>query len=511
MKRIPYTDANGNQQKNGVYGNLLATSRIMMARYGKKPIITTANFPHSLSDWALTIKNLTKGADTGLTKEEKRFFLARMWQLMTSSPERRAWEYESIGWWQYTQADRFSEIYQKLLVDGLTRTLVASRAKTASTKTGGNILLQLVYTTLNPLGQCDRILNGPTNEKWLDPWRRYLEEKGATFFMGFHASGFEMDAEGNRITSALVKGPDKTTMQVEGDFFILATPVERAAQLISDRMLAADKNLAIVKMLSTTVSWMNGIQFYLNEDVRINQGHVIYSYSEWAVTSISQQQFWKDYDLKNRYNGKIKGILSVDVSDWLYSRFNGKLARECSKEEVAKCVWEQLKKSLNVDGNVVLRDDMIEFFYVDSDIHEVDEAGDELVMENKEPLLVNTVDSWRFRPNSHSQIPNFFMAADYVRTHTDLATMEGANEAARRAVNNILNRCGISNNHCKVWPLQEPYLFLPFHWYDRYQFRRDQEYSAKFPFWVYLLMIPLAIMYAVLYFLLSIVALFYKR
>ena len=38
--------------------------------------------------------------------------------------------------------------------------------------------------------------------------------------------------------------------------------------------------------------------------------------------------------------------------------------------------------------------------------------------------------------------PNLFLAADFVRTHTDLATMEGANEAARRAVNGILAATG---------------------------------------------------------------------
>jgi N-methylhydantoinase A len=38
------------------------------------------------------------------------------------------------------------------------------------------------------------------------------------------------------------------------------------------------------------------------------------------------------------------------------------------------------------------------------------------------------------RPEAASAIPNLVFAADYVRTSTDLASMEGANEAARRAV-----------------------------------------------------------------------------
>ena len=48
------------------------------------------------------------------------------------------------------------------------------------------------------------------------------------------------------------------------------------------------------------------------------------------------------------------------------------------------------------------------------------------------------------------------LAADYVRTYTDLATMEGANEAARRAVNAILDATRSRAPRCDVWPLREP-------------------------------------------------------
>ena len=63
---------------------------------------------------------------------------------------------------------------------------------------------------------------------------------------------------------------------------------------------------------------------------------------------------------------------------------------------------------------------------------------------NLEPLLVNTAGSWADRPDAVTRIPNLFLASDYVRTHTDLATMEAANEAARRAVNGILAATGSS-------------------------------------------------------------------
>jgi len=55
---------------------------------------------------------------------------------------------------------------------------VAARAETASTKTGGNIFLQLIFDIAQPGTSSDRILNAPTNDAWLNPWETYLKEKG---------------------------------------------------------------------------------------------------------------------------------------------------------------------------------------------------------------------------------------------------------------------------------------------------------------------------------------------
>ena len=112
------------------------------------------------------------------------------------------------------------------------------------------------------------------------------------------------------------------------------------------------------------------------------------------------------------------------------SRRLGKIAMQCSREEVLDEVWAQLQDHLeDLDrGNVVLAflDPAIEF-------------PNPTQAANLEPLLVNTAGSWADRPDAVTRIPNLFLASDYVRTHTDLATMEGANEAARRAVNGILD------------------------------------------------------------------------
>jgi uncharacterized protein with NAD-binding domain and iron-sulfur cluster len=483
MRETPFYLEDGTAQKGGCFANLVSTDRIMVARYDKKSIISISKFPKSISDFKLIINDV-EGGDTGLTKKEEVFFASRLWQLMTSSYERRNADYERIGWWDYLEADRFSEAYKSLLVEGLTRTLVAANAKTASTKTGGNIFLQLIFNMLSPGVNTDRVLNGPTNDVWLNPWLDYLVKSGVVYRFGHKVDKIHFDGE--KITAAEVTDEQNKTKTIKADYFILATPVEQAAPLLNDSITSAAPSTKGISALAKDTAWMNGIQYYLNRDVKITKGHCIYSNSEWAITSISQIQFWKNYDLKDRYNGRIKGVLSVDVSDWLQTKYKGKLASNCTPDEVADLVWEQLERSLNVNGKKVLDKSMIEFHYVDRDIQW---KKYEFKNVDKEPLLVNRVNTWELRPEAYCDISNLFFASDYVRTHTDLATMEGANEAARRAVNALLDNDHSKAERCKIWPLEEPWFFVPLRKWDKKRFEKGLPYSNEKPYSLKLLMI----------------------
>jgi hypothetical protein len=139
----------------------------------------------------------------------------------------------------------------------------------------------------------------------------------------------------------------------------------------------------------------------------------------------------------------------------------------CSADQVRDEVWAQLKQGLNDAGIDVLDDANALAWFLDPSIvyPNPTEAS------NLEPLLVNTVGSWADRPDAETSIENFFLVSDYVRTYTDLATMEGANEAARRAVNRILDASGSNAPRCGVWPLEEPAIFAPAKAIDRLLFK----------------------------------------
>ncbi|MNI30325.1 hypothetical protein D3C73_841690 [compost metagenome] len=221
---------------------------------------------------------------------------------------------------------------------------------------------------------------------------------------------------------------------------------------------------------------MNGIQFYLNEDVTILHGHVILMDSPWALTAVSQAQFWADMDLSEYGDGQIKGIISVDISDWrVPGLLYGKIAMNCTAEEIKNEVWEQIKRSFNVAGQTILKDEQLVSWFLDPDIQFPNPS--ECV--NLEPLLVNKINTWYLRPNAYTAIPNLFLASDYVRTNTDLATMESANEAARRAVNAILVAAGSDADRCEIWELYNFKLLAAWRKKDHLRFQQGLPWDEK--------------------------------
>jgi uncharacterized protein with NAD-binding domain and iron-sulfur cluster len=240
--------------------------------------------------------------------------------------------------------------------------------------------------------------------------------------------------------------------------------VEKLQPLLTPAIVAAEPRLVPVQEGKLTVRWMNGMMFYLDHDVELVDGHIIFIDSEWALTGISQQQFWPNVDLAKRGDGKVHGILSVDISDWDTPGSNHKPAKNCSKQEVHDEVWAQLVAEID-DGS--LDPNNVHTWFLDPAI-QFPSPGEAT---NDEPLLVNTAGSWWDRPDAVTRIPNFFIASDFVQTYTDLATMEGANEAARRAVNGILKATGSRAAPCGVWKLHEPFVLTPFRMLDEVLWR----------------------------------------
>jgi uncharacterized protein with NAD-binding domain and iron-sulfur cluster len=470
MRHIPYGG-----QPQGVLDNLRVAPRCEIANEGTTSL-NLNHFPSSMADLFLAVSNTVRtiteacsGDPSQLSLGDLLHFGVRLLTLLASCEERRYAEWEEMSWWEFSGANKRDTPYQEQLADGLTRTLVAARARQMSARTGGYILLQLLAYSNTPGRQSDRVLCGPTNDVWINPWLEHLGRHGVDF--QFERRATTLCVENGRITAVEVDGPDGSSLMT-ADWYVAAVPVEHMVPLASKDVTDADPGLARLSKLTTR--WMNGIVFYLRSDFRPVQGHIICIGSPWSLTAVSQRQFWSGVDFERMGNGQVGGILSVDISEWeTPGLLTNKPAKQCNAEEIASEVLFQLRAALGTQGVIALSDKNIESYHIDQDIRfpSLRAAADGVTTDvNLEPLLVNVAGSWHDRPTAVTQIENLFLASDYVRTYTDLATMEGANEAARRAVNGILRASGSSEPPCELWPLKNSLIWAPARFFDRLRF-----------------------------------------
>jgi uncharacterized protein with NAD-binding domain and iron-sulfur cluster len=552
MAEIPY-------QNKTVLDNLVEVDEIIFAAVNYPTFHLPARLRGSLRSIRDRISGELKRVGVQLNDAERHVFATRMWQLMTSCDERRFNEYERLSWWSFMEGDLHSDIYKDFLARGLTRTLVAARAECASVKTGGDIICRLLWEFNFSGDSIDRVLNGPTNEVWINPWREYLRSKGVVFVQNAELVSINCSANGSeRHVNNLVfahKNADGsvTTSEKKPEYVVMTAPVECFAailekekkiltqsilkswvtldamddtisfllekhriikdtllhrptaidmlsllhlwkdvnaiapvespefytKVIQKMVLTHDPSLEQVLPLSKEVEWMVGLMFYMRKAPKTGNGHIILPDSAWAITAFLQTDHWAAEHQPQ--HPECKAIFSIDISDWntpgVYT--TQKPARFCTKDEVAAEVWAQLQASFNKNDEFCLDDDDVLGYYID-DAVAYDEKG-KPKNENAMPILVNSVNSWHLRPTTQTNIDNLFLAGDYVKTNTDLATMEGANEAAKRAVNAILQREGANKKElCTIHRLQVPLVFRLYRRIDSWYYKRGLPYPQWF-------------------------------
>src|SRR5207253_4873726 len=143
-------------------------------------------------------------------------------------------------------------------------------------------------------------------------------------------------------------------------------------------------------------------QFYLKKPLNIVRGHMTFIDAPWALTALTQGQFWANRKFTRDYgDGRVVDCFSVDISDWdtpgwVYK----KPAKQCTRPQIAREVLEQIKLHLNDNGTAVLTDSMIHSWHLDPAI-----SWSPTRHRNRddEPPLVHTIGSWEKRPRARTK------------------------------------------------------------------------------------------------------------
>ena len=449
-------------------------------------------------------------------------------RLVTACPDRWLTEYEHRSWWDVSDAWRYTDKYAAWFAKGLTRSFVATQAEEMSARTGGKVLLQLLYDVFIPQDRssADRVLDGPTSEVWIEQWVRELRAQGVTFHCGTELTGITLspvidrakhgrpkhgrppstEGEPRQVVSGITTLP-ALRLREPVDHYVLAVSCKALKNLLSlglEPLLQADPDLTKVFNLETR--WMNGAFFFLTQDdlgsagASLPRGHTILLDSEWALTMLDQQRVWAGAphgleglgrDIADRLRDEgVVAILSVDVSDWKSPGACVPPGNRPQPEDVGAAVhvtglcdeiWSQIRNHLPglaaatptrtaIDPSITMRAHPMKHRPTPRKVALArDPNGDHprwvggggpiedrsVKRHNADELLVNTAGSWEARPAPTTALPNLFLVGDYVATTTDFASMEAADESARRATNAMLVADG-REPAVMLWPLRHP-------------------------------------------------------
>jgi hypothetical protein len=183
MRRTPILDENGHATGQTAYDRLVPTADLGLALGDGRP-------PASVQTRRVrSLEELRRVSDLflsrlGVTHRDVVRFQVRMLKFLTSSPQRRAREYEHQSWWTFLGGDAergYSPPMRHYLME-TSQALVAMNAEETDARSQGNIVSQLQLHYIED--RFDFTLNGPTSEVWLRPWKRYLKRQGVRFFVG---------------------------------------------------------------------------------------------------------------------------------------------------------------------------------------------------------------------------------------------------------------------------------------------------------------------------------------
>ena len=440
------------------------------------------------------LRNQIHVSSLDVTKEGQKKFIGTLFEIFTTCNARIESTYDNVSWSDFIGAsravqDHYGADYENLLATGISKNLVAVRADVANSRTAGKLIGHMIWHIVAPkVAHADKILNAPTNIAWINPWVEFLKEKGLKIFIDRRVVSVEFNPDSKEITGMrhddveAIHRTDKIDAidrdwkyyedeavirklpLVKADYFICAMPIERADEVLqrshygNTKLKDIDRNLGEFQPLWEDTDWMTGIVFYFDAEIPLPRGHITVADEPAAVTMISQLPFWDSY-LKNdpdksvKWNKSIKTVLSVIVSNWdAKARYidepaKGKKLKNLSQDEVVAEITQILFRCEDDKGRkmIFFRNNLVRAI-LDASIVKYDpnlanprysHIEGNYKLYNKEPLFINKTHSYHLRPTGYTRFKNFFLAGDYIKTNADLGCMDSADEAARRAVNNI--------------------------------------------------------------------------
>ncbi len=437
MKRIPTS-------RGTVADNIIsapAGSRKYFYFTGAEPVMLPFYFPWKPSHFR-EYRTYQKHLNQVVSQKEVSSFVWQMFKVACMCQQRRIDTLDKLTWGEFLDVKHKSRAYFDTLAripEFYVGADEHANARSLAMLCQKVMFYQIMHPFASQRWSAD-LFNGPSSEVFIQPWVEYLQKLHVAFKM--HYTLVKINIENNLVHSVQVKTPEGNEITVTADCYVFALPVEIMRDLATETVKQAAPSLKNIHKILTMPS--SGIQFYNRADNHelFPQSWTLYSNSPWAILSVYQSKLvWPYYEFKD----PVKGILSVAWSNFEVPGilFN-KPAKDCTADEIKQEVLAQMRAHKGAETYIDALD--LGGYFMGPDLVFDQKTG--VMQAHNAKLFIQPPGSWGFQPDAVTEVPNMFLAADYIHSTFDLATMEAANEAGRRAANGILDYTRHQGRRC---------------------------------------------------------------
>jgi uncharacterized protein with NAD-binding domain and iron-sulfur cluster len=233
-----------------------------------------------------------------------------------------------------------------------------------------------------------RILKGNLQSMWIEPIRQKVASLGASMQLGRRLVTVDVKEGAVRFVRFVDQHGKEEEHPVER--LLLAIPVEKATGLLKDHLYASAPDLGQLGNVRTRP--MTAFNIYFKRRIAdMPSSHVNLIDSRYGISFIDVSQTWGIPDRT------VLNLIASDVTD----------LESVSPRVAMAALMEDLLRYLPPFGV--------------ADVERVTFQS-----HAKQPLFMNDVGIWEFRPTARTQIDNLYLAGDFCQTPIDLVSMEGA-------------------------------------------------------------------------------------
>lgn len=251
-----------------------------------------------------------------------------------------------------------------------------------------------------------RILAGSLYERWIVPIQRRIEALGGRVHTEHRLE--RLTIAGGKLTALHVRGPaGAVEVAVRDRMVVLAVPCEKLWPLIDDDVIASVPEVANTRYLRSIPMAAANLYF----DRRIGdmpKGHINLLGTTYALSFIDVSAYWPDA------TGSVLQVIASDVT----------ALRDASPAYAERAIIGELLGRIDVGDARLVRTNFLPH--------------------TDEPLFMNDVGAWAYRPDAATSLPNLFLAGDYCRSAIDLVSMEGALSTGLLAAEAVRKAAGLA-------------------------------------------------------------------